>query len=440
MWALLLVLLGCLQVSRSFRSDALPSQKIFTRQPVGMVSTDSQPQSDRSLRTAGLWRALRVGGAAAAGVMVATRPAPSKAAELVLPECSDTIIALRNAAGRQIVVIGTAHISEDSVRLVRSTIRALNPDTVMIELDKKRVGKVNEGKTLKELGFAVPQDQEEGPIVVDGKAGRKNLFMQVVDSVRDSFTSSVQGAAGAVLGKALGQFYNSVEKLGFTAGGEFKAAVEEARTSGATVLLGDRNVDVTLQRLASAISSVDGDRFTALMEKMAAAEDELGLKLDAPGPDGVKKVVWGVGVSVWGGAGSAIYVVTVQRNTGKDQSFISPIPPTSPTSPISHLPPLPPSTPLPGGPGSLRGGHEAEGQRQQAHGNHTQRRAGDIQRSHRRARPLHGQLAQRRCVPVSHGSGGTRARQRHRRLPKGVRIPAPGAQSLPTTQGVELRC
>jgi len=232
---------------------------------------------------------LRVGGAAAAGVMVATRPAPSKAAELVLPECSDTIIALRNAAGRQIVVIGTAHISEDSVRLVRSTIRALNPDTVMIELDKKRVGKVNEGKTLKELGFAVPQDQEEGPIVVDGKAGRKNLFMQVVDSVRDSFTSSVQGAAGAVLGKALGQFYNSVEKLGFTAGGEFKAAVEEARTSGATVLLGDRNVDVTLQRLASAISSVDGDRFTALMEKMAAAEDELGLKLDAPGPDGVKK-------------------------------------------------------------------------------------------------------------------------------------------------------
>jgi hypothetical protein len=199
MWALLLVLLGCLQVSRSFRSDSLPSQKIFTRQPVRMVSTDSQPQSNRSLRATGLWRALRVGGALAAGGLVATRPALA-GAELVLPECSDTIIALRNAAGRQIVVIGTAHISEDSVRLVRSTIRALNPDTVMIELDKKRVGKVNEGKTLKELGFAVPQDQEEGPIVVDGKAGRKNLFMQLVDSVRDSFTSSVQGAAGAVLG------------------------------------------------------------------------------------------------------------------------------------------------------------------------------------------------------------------------------------------------
>jgi hypothetical protein len=32
---------------------------------------------------------------------------------------------------------------------------------------------------------------------------------------------------GALLGKVLSQFYKSVEKLGFVAGGEFKAAVEE---------------------------------------------------------------------------------------------------------------------------------------------------------------------------------------------------------------------
>jgi pheromone shutdown protein TraB len=61
-------------------------------------------------------------------------------------------------------------------------------------------------------------------------------------------------------GKGLSQFYNSVEKLGFVAGGEFKAAVEEARRLGAPVLLGDRDVDVTLQRLVAALGTVDNNK------------------------------------------------------------------------------------------------------------------------------------------------------------------------------------
>ena len=56
------------------------------------------------------------------------------------------------------------------------------------------------------------------------------------------------------LGKILSQFYKSVEKLGFNTGAEFKVAVEEARRLGIQVLLGDRDVDITLQRLSNAIS------------------------------------------------------------------------------------------------------------------------------------------------------------------------------------------
>lgn len=56
-----------------------------------------------------------------------------------------------------------------------------------------------------------------------------------------------------------------MEKLGFTAGGEFKAAVEEARALNAQVLLGDRDVDVTLKRLASALGSVDPTRYRSLL-------------------------------------------------------------------------------------------------------------------------------------------------------------------------------
>ena len=65
-------------------------------------------------------------------------------------------------------------------------------------------------------------------------------------------------------GKTLTQFYSSIEKLGFTAGGEFKAAVEEARAVGAKVLLGDRDVDVTLSRLAAALSTLDSERCSVI--------------------------------------------------------------------------------------------------------------------------------------------------------------------------------
>jgi len=62
------------------------------------------------------------------------------------------------------------------------------------------------------------------------------------------------------LGKTLGSFYKNVEKLGFTAGGEFQAAVEEGLKVGSRILLGDRDIDVTLERLASAISLTDSAR------------------------------------------------------------------------------------------------------------------------------------------------------------------------------------
>ena len=45
------------------------------------------------------------------------------------------------------------------------------------------------------------------------------------------------------------------------AGGEFKAAVEEGRKVGARILLGDRDVDITLQHLAEAISTAEPDRY-----------------------------------------------------------------------------------------------------------------------------------------------------------------------------------
>lgn len=47
-----------------------------------------------------------------------------------LPECSDSVTIFRNTGGKQIIMIGTAHISEESANLVRRTIKTVKPDVV----------------------------------------------------------------------------------------------------------------------------------------------------------------------------------------------------------------------------------------------------------------------------------------------------------------------
>lgn len=136
---------------------------------------------------------------------------------------------MKNDLNKQIIVIGTAHISESSVDLVRRTIQKITPDVVMIELDAKRIGRVDDGRTLQELGFDIPEQQKVAslPNIVDNKYDaetrvikRDNLLVRTSKQVGAIVMTSIKQAAGALLGKALGQFYDSVEKLGFTAGGK----------------------------------------------------------------------------------------------------------------------------------------------------------------------------------------------------------------------------
>ena len=100
-----------------------------------------------------------------------------------------------------------------------------------------------------------------------------------------------QRAAGAALGKVLAGFYKSVEKLGFVAGGEFKAAVTEGRKIDAKILLGDRNVDITLARLASALSKTDRTRFETFSNKLMELEGSMGIDSDAVLARGTKQDV-----------------------------------------------------------------------------------------------------------------------------------------------------
>jgi pheromone shutdown protein TraB len=62
--------------------------------------------------------------------------------------------------------------------------------------------------------------------------------------------------------------------------GEFQAAVEEGRSIGSRILLGDRDVDVTLESLATAISLTDSEQFLNVAEKLALLEEKNGLSFE----------------------------------------------------------------------------------------------------------------------------------------------------------------
>jgi TraB/PrgY/gumN family len=225
-----------------------------------VVNSDQIPSSPYDVKRKNFGLFVKIASAAIGSSLIDSRPSIA----VDLPECSDSVTLFQRSSDKKsVILIGTAHISEDSVNLVRRTIRSVKPDVVMIELDSKRIGRAGVSKqTLNEAGFDFPMyGTKQFPVaalqtpVSDVKA--QAFINLMVGTLAATVQDWIADAGGALLGRALSEFYKSIEKLGFTAGGEFKAAVEEGRAVGARILLGDRDVDFTLQRLAAAVSSTD---------------------------------------------------------------------------------------------------------------------------------------------------------------------------------------
>ena len=108
----------------------------------------SSPSSPKSIAQGSFRDLTRVVGSAASvvGVSLLGRKREAFASDsLSFPkDCSDSVVVLRGPNNREVVIIGTAHISEESVEVVKRTINSVNPDVVMIELDVKRLGRVVE--------------------------------------------------------------------------------------------------------------------------------------------------------------------------------------------------------------------------------------------------------------------------------------------------------
>ncbi|MDR1126578.1 MAG: TraB/GumN family protein [Treponema sp.] len=119
--------------------------------------------------------------------------------------------------GREIILIGTAHVSQESVDEVTQAIKEEKPDMVCIELDESRHRAMTEKDKWEKLDVT--------KVLKEGRG-----FLLIANLVMAGFQ------------RRMGQ------SLGVRPGDEMRAAVETARELGIPFALCDREINVTLRR------------------------------------------------------------------------------------------------------------------------------------------------------------------------------------------------
>ena len=119
--------------------------------------------------------------------------------------------------GRKITLIGTAHVSKESIEEVENTIRELKPDCVGIELDDKRADAISHPDQYRQLDIVKVLKNHEG-------------FLMLANLVLSSFQ------------RRMG------ENVGVKPGDEMLAAMNVAKELKIPSVMVDRPIQVTLKR------------------------------------------------------------------------------------------------------------------------------------------------------------------------------------------------
>ncbi|MGM0788359.1 MAG: TraB/GumN family protein, partial [Thermodesulfobacteriota bacterium] len=121
------------------------------------------------------------------------------------------------AGGRQIILVGTAHVSRQSAELAESVIEEEKPDTVCVELCASRHQSIRNSEQWRNMNIV--------KVVREKKA-----FVLLANMMLTSFQ------------KRIG------EKLGVRPGEEMIRALDAAEAAGSQICLADRDITVTLSR------------------------------------------------------------------------------------------------------------------------------------------------------------------------------------------------
>lgn len=122
------------------------------------------------------------------------------------------------ANGKEIILIGTAHVSKHSAEQVKEVIEKENPDAVCIELDEQRYQSIMQGNKWKDMDiFKVIKE--------------KKATLLLMNLAISSFQKRM------------------ANQFGISAGQEMIQGIESAKETGAKLVLADRNIQVTFSRI-----------------------------------------------------------------------------------------------------------------------------------------------------------------------------------------------
>lgn len=183
-----------------------------------------------------------------------------------------------------IYLLGTAHISDVSASLAGTLVRQVHPDAVFVELDVKRVQNIPTMPTIAALPSTSSSSSSVPIVNVETVSASKPAILVPLVSPSSSLDSSLSSSmespttpssggsaggnknwfqrrllnlAGAAVGKGISSMYSNLSSSGFQPGEEFAEAIRTGREIDATIVLGDQDVQVTLRRLAEALSMTD---------------------------------------------------------------------------------------------------------------------------------------------------------------------------------------
>ncbi|MCF3943976.1 TraB/GumN family protein [Oceanobacillus alkalisoli] len=120
--------------------------------------------------------------------------------------------------GKEIILVGTAHVSKQSAEQVKDVIEEERPDAVCIELDEQRYQSITDGNKWQETDIFKVIKQKKASL----------LLMNL----------------------AISSFQKRMAKqFGINAGQEMIQGIESAKDVGAELVLADRNIQVTFSRI-----------------------------------------------------------------------------------------------------------------------------------------------------------------------------------------------
>jgi pheromone shutdown-related protein TraB len=150
--------------------------------------------------------------------------------------------------GKEIYLVGTAHVSKQSIEDVRRAIQIIQPDTVSVELCESRYRNIIDREQWKKTNIV--------KVIREGKA-----MLLLASLIMTSFQ------------KRIG------EQLGVTPGAEMVEAINQAKEHGAKLVLSDRDIQVTLKRTWGKLGFVQKMKMLSQLLASLFVTDEIDEKM-----------------------------------------------------------------------------------------------------------------------------------------------------------------